>query len=410
MNEREQKALVIAAKSKIKKIQCVWLVPAQSKQAMYRVDPDPIKPSCSCLDHELTQLRCKHILAVEIVIQRDTETTDGNSTTTTATELVKATKRVTYKQDWPAYNEAQTKEKTIFLALLYDLCKNIPEPEQAKGRRRLPLRDRIFASVAKVYSTVSGRRSISDLTDAHTKGYLTKTPHFNSIFNYLELESLTPLLKELIAQSSMPLKAIESDFAIDSSGFGTSKTVTWFNTKWGEEKTAQDWVKVHLICGVKTHIVTSAEVSGRYEGDAKFLTTLVEQTAQNFTVKEVSADKAYSGRDCHDAIAAVGATAYIAFKATTTGKVGGLFEKMYHYYCLNRDEFLISYHKRSNVETTFSMIKSKFGSSVRSKTKTAQINEVLCKVLCHNICCLIQSMFEFGIEPNFLGPRWPYEA
>ena len=60
-----------------------------------------------------------------------------------------------------------------------------------------------------------------------------------------------------------------------------------------------------------------------------------------------------------------------------------------------------SYHKRSNVETTFHMIKSKFGDSLRSKTKTAQINEALCKVLCHNICCLIQSMFELNLKPKF---------
>jgi hypothetical protein len=31
------------------------------------------------------------------------------------------------------------------------------------------------------------------------------------------------------------------------------------------------------------------------------------------------------------------------------------------------------------------------------------VNEVLCKVLCHNICCLIQSMFEMGIEATFWG-------
>jgi hypothetical protein len=60
-----------------------------------------------------------------------------------------------------------------------------------------------------------------------------------------------------------------------------------------------------------------------------------------------------------------------------------------------------SYHKGGNVETTFHMIKSKFGDSLRSKTKTAQINEALCKVLCHNICCLIQSMFELNIKPEF---------
>lgn len=40
---------------------------------------------------------------------------------------------------------------------------------------------------------------------------------------------------------------------------------------------------------------------------------------------------------------------------------------------------------------------------VRSKTDVAQKNEVLCKVLCHNICCVIRSQVELGIAPVF----WP---
>jgi len=59
------------------------------------------------------------------------------------------------------------------------------------------------------------------------------------------------------------------------------------------------------------------------------------------------------------------------------------------------------YHRRSNVETTFSMIKGKFGDKLRSKTRTAQTNEALCKILCHNICCLIQSMYELNLKPKF---------
>ncbi len=47
------------------------------------------------------------------------------------------------------------------------------------------------------------------------------------------------------------------------------------------------------------------------------------------------------------------------------------------------------------------MIKAKFGSAVRAKTPTAQVNEVLCKVLCHNICVLVQSIYELGLEPTF---------
>jgi len=47
------------------------------------------------------------------------------------------------------------------------------------------------------------------------------------------------------------------------------------------------------------------------------------------------------------------------------------------------------------------MIKAKFGERVRSKTQTGQVNEVLCKILCHNVCCLIQSIYELGVEPTF---------
>jgi transposase len=67
----------------------------------------------------------------------------------------------------------------------------------------------------------------------------------------------------------------------------------------------------------------------------------------------------------------------------------------------NREEFLGHYHKRSNVETTFHMIKSKFGQRLRSKTMTAQINEALCKVLADNLCVIIHSVHELGIETDF---------
>ncbi len=77
--------------------------------------------------------------------------------------------------------------------------------------------------------------------------------------------------------------------------------------------------------------------------------------------------------------------------------------KMFHLYNLNRDEYLSHYHKRSNVESTNSMIKAKFGDHIRSKTDTAMTNEALCKVLCHNTCCLIQSHYELGINATFWG-------
>ena len=83
-----------------------------------------------------------------------------------------------------------------------------------------------------------------------------------------------------------------------------------------------------------------------------------------------------------------------------------MWSKLWHYYHFNRDEFLAHYHLRSNAESTFSMIKAKFGERLRSKAEVAQTNEMLLKIACHNICCVIRSMHELGLEPTF----WAKEA
>jgi transposase len=120
---------------------------------------------------------------------------------------------------------------------------------------------------------------------------------------------------------------------------------------------------------------------------------------------------AYSTESNLNATIGCGASPMIPFKKNTTSDKGGLWAKLFHYYQFNREEFLSRYHQRSNIESTFSMVKAKFGDSVRSKTDTAMKNEVLAKFVCHNLCCVVQSMHEFNVDPNFSAdslpaPKW----
>jgi hypothetical protein len=141
----------------------------------------------------------------------------------------------TTPQEWHEYNLAQTTEKSRFQELLYALCSGIEEPPaQATGRPRIPLADMLFAIVLKVYCGFSSRRTTSDLMEAQRRGYLARTPHFNSLSNYMEAEWLTAYLHALITQSSLPLKTIERDFAVDSSGFSTNTYSRWVEVKWVE--------------------------------------------------------------------------------------------------------------------------------------------------------------------------------
>jgi len=417
MSIREAKGRDIADKARIVKSGNLYLVPSQSGRGKYSVDLEAGR--CSCPDFDFTQAKCKHLFAVEFTVRREsktvTETKADGSTKTTVTETV-TVKRKTYPQQWPAYNMAQTKEKAIFLYLLHKLAQGVGSPAQyGRGQRRLPLEDMIFAMTYKVYSTVSGRRFMTDLRDAHAKGYVENLPCYNSIFNYFESEMLTPYLQMLIEESALPLASIEEDFAVDSSGLSTGVFQRWSEAKWGKVRTEfgekvpnqvnrRDWLKIHITTGVKTNVVTAVEVTDAHAADTNYFKPLVEKTAQNFTMRQVSGDKAYLSSKNMKAVVDAHAMPYIAFKANSNGKdpkSSDLFKKMFHFYAYNSERFMQNYHKRSNVESTFHMIKSKFGDSLRSKTRTAQINEALCKILCHNICCLIQSMYELNLRPKF---------
>jgi transposase len=402
---RQQRAIEIADRFRIVKSNEKWFVPSQSNAAKYAVVVDGT-PRCTCPDYELRGGECKHILAVQIVVERE-RAVDGS---VTVTETLKVTKRTTYPQNWPSYNLAQSVEKDHFQILLRDLCSGIvAERETGRGRPSLLLSDAIFAGAFKVYSTVSTRRFMSDLREAHERGLITRIPQFNTICHYLNKPELTPILRGLVEQSSLPLKSVEVDFAADSSGFSTSRFYRWFDHKYGKERLQHDWVKVHIMCGVKTNIVTAVEIRGREQADSPMLPPLLDTTKRHFAISEVSADKGYLSYNNAHHITKAGAVPFIAFKNNSgpgdgvqrgRGKVQA-WSEMYHYFMFKRSEFLQHYHKRSNVESTFSMMKRKFGDSVRSKTDTGMVNEVLCKVLCHNLVVLIHEMFELGIEPIF---------
>lgn len=196
---------------------------------------------------------------------------------------------------------------------------------------------------------------------------------------------LTAPLRELVLQSAMPLRAVETRFAVDSSGFGTSKFERWYDEKYGVERSKHAWVKTHIAVGVQTGIVTAVDVTDRDANDSPFLRPLMKATAAGgFKVEEVVGDKAYLSAENVEEVARLGGTAFIAPKVSTTGTAGGLFEKMFHYYQFRREEFLAHYHQRSNVESAFSSIKRKFGDSVRARNPVGMVNEVLTKIVCYN--------------------------
>jgi transposase len=354
MDRREIKGVQIAHSGRISETPKGWIVPSQSGKGSYLVYKEGKETKCNCPDCEIRGTKCKHQWAVEYFIK---ESVDGEGNKTVEKAI-----RVTYSQNWTAYNKAQNEEIRLFDELLKDFYRNAEEREQ-----------------------------------------INKAPSYNMVNKFLNREDITPILNHLLILSSLPLKGIETNFAPDSSGFRTSQFNQYGVEKYGTNK-EHKWVKAHILTGTKTNIIASARITEGDANDSPYFEPMVKEAHGNgFNIEEIEADKGYLSRKNYDFADEIGATAYIPFKSNATSKSKGsrVWNKMYHYFMMNKEEFMEHYHQRSNVETTFMMVKTKFGDKLKSKNWIAQKNELLCKLIAHNIVVVIHEMYELGINPNF---------
>jgi transposase len=369
-------------------------VKSQSGKGYYDVKETKYGMTCTCQDFLKRGGKCKHILATKYYLEVHKETPQG-----IVTEKI----HLTYTQAWNAYNEAQKAEIKLFDELLKDLVQAIPEPEQTMGRPRLSMHESLFCGIQKVYSQLSSRRAYSLFQNATVRGQIEHAPHFNAPSKLFNNPEITPILHQLVFLSSLPVADLETDFAIDSTGFRTTSFSVYNGMKHGQTK-EHKWLKAHMCVGVKTNIVAAVTITDGNSNDSPQFSPLIKQTSEGFTIKEVSADLAYSSKKNLELVSSVGGVPYIPFKKNVTGKARGssMWAKMYHYFQLNRDEFMECYHKRSNIESTNAAIKRKFGETLKSKNPIAQVNELLSKIIAYNLTVVIHEMYENGINPEFL--------
>lgn len=311
----------------------------------------------------------------------------------------------TEKRDNARYNMAQMNEKASFRAVLYHLSKTLTpsvdlETPPGKGRPPVPLSDALFTVVYKVYTGLSGRRFMTDLRELQAFGFLSYLMHYNTIFGYLQKEPFGQTLQSLIALTAAPFSHIEQNFAIDSTGFRVPKVHQWFDEKYGWRKRRQ-WIKCHACVGVKSHIISAVKVTPRQIGDSPVLPYLADSTAEQFQVKEIAADGAYLSIKNLEHLDSSGVFPAIPFHSNHkfyTQPQDSVWRRMYHLFALNSIEYQEAINRQNQVESTFSMIKMKFGERIFSRNDAGQMNEVLCKVLCHNICVLTYWLYQFGVE------------
>jgi transposase len=375
-----------------------FMVRSQTGRGWYTIELINRQWQCNCPDFEThgKYEPCKHILALKLMYLQIHNP-----------GYIKKVQspRKTYKRNWAAYNRAKAQEFELFDKFLYHLLVPIKEPETPRtaGRPSIPVRDQLFCCMIKAYSNRPLREIKWLINAAYERNQIKRKYHENIVSMALNREDLTPLLRELVQLSAAPFSGIETHFSLDSSGFRCS-TFGHYNEEKHGCKQERNWIKAHICTGVKTNVITSAVILEEHSPDCPQLAQLLADTAKYFEIKEVSADAAYSSRYNITTIVKHDAIPYIPFKKNATANAKGsmLWTRAYHYFQLHPEEFMKHYHKRSNVEATLAALKKKLKETITSRNRTAQINEMYCKIIAYNITVLIREWVRVGGLPDIM--------
>jgi transposase len=380
-------------------------VRGSDRKRAYKVRLDDRTWKCSCPDWEERQEACKHILSV-------IRSLDPNpAPVVTLPEYPVST----HSQDWPSYDAAQQAEHPMFDALLWDLLKGVPERVHTggrKGRPPIPFNSQLFVAVKKVHLAQSSRRVRGLLTIQYQggKGLLNRVPNYSVPSRVFGRPVASRVLTDLIEQSALPLRELEAGgtVAIDSTGFSTNEFGAYRTEKYEPDRKHQ-WMKAHLIVGVKTHIVLSVRITDEHGADCpQFIPLLESAQASGFTPADVAADKAYLSRENLSRAEELGVDPFVPFKSNSVSKPRGspIWRRKYHEFQARREEFDQHYHARSNIESVNSAIKRKLREPLMSKAPQARVAELLAKILAYNIGVIVHEIFEHGIDPGVPGvPR-----
>lgn len=440
---RQRRGLAIAANCRIDKIQMGYRVPSQSGAGHYTVVANGDDWLCSCPDFEQRGTPCKHVYAVQYHIYRENgsgiaaidsadrplveppvqpepwnldaplrevskrKTPQSNSSARGEISPATAGKsKPTYRQHWPTYNPSQKNEKAHFRHLLKDLSALAEGRVHHRGRKPYLRSDQVFSLIYKIYVGKSWRVFDTDLREAKHNHFIQQAASTSSLSRFMDDPSLTPILLDLILCSALPMKPFERHFAIDGTGFSSDHFARWVIEKWGElkELASRDWVKLHLVCGTETHIITSVEVSDRRDHDNRYFQPLVSDTATHFTMESIAADKAYTSRKNFTFVEGLGSTMFAPFKSNVVEPKftdDSAWARMYHWFMSDYAGWVSHYHLRNIAESTISTVKRRFGGRLTSHNVVAQCNELLCQVIAHNLIVIIHAMYERGLEPQF---------
>ena len=294
MTEREQRGLAIAAtlQNRQERRRLAGPVPERERQvsspSRRRGAAAPARIS-SC-----GSTTCKHIYAVEFTIEREVHG-DGSET---LTKTMTITEKVTYKQNWPAYNDAAVpREGPVSTSAERPLLRYAGTDPQRQTRTEAPCGQGcdLFAMAYKVYSTFSSRRFSTDLREAHRQGYMSachRRPQGQCVPRKPRVHADPQVTHR--PERPAPRDRRKRLRYRQQRVFGSNRFERWFDHKYGVTRQKCVWVKTHICLRRENERGHGRSDSGQGRGRLPAVRSAGQGNARRVsTIGEVSADKAY---------------------------------------------------------------------------------------------------------------------
>lgn len=215
---------------------------------------------------------------------------------------------------------------------------------------------------------------------------LRRIPHYTTLQKFARRLRST-LLGNLGLDCIALNKHKKLNVGVDGTGFSLESASRYYAVFAGKTRKVNRFMQLSIAADLSKQLIATSCVERKRTIISTGLVDLVKPIAKTNCIRFVAADKGYDTNENHSYVTKclkIKSCIKVREKSMAKPGRGNLRKRILKTF----DEK--SYHQRSKVETIFSVIKRRYGSSLKSRNYSMQKKELLCRVLAYNLDRLVK--------------------